>query len=206
MSRFLLEPCKKFVEVIFFEQKVNFSEVRDRKLENEIEGVLEMLQTRLRVERVILLYGLEDGIKRTQEEVGRKFGVSREAIRLSKDKVIRRLRSRPAVFYLRPFVCDTMVAAEKALERITEFEELTRKLTEEEKNREALRGLFRERFPTLNIRYINRIEKSGITLFDITQLSEEELVKKLGVTSIGSYTEQVLLKLRWHLLAKQRAS
>jgi len=217
MSRFLLEPCKRFVGVIFFGQKVNFTEVKGITLESQVERVLSMIrfkpsghrteetETR-RIEILIFLFGLEDGQFRSLAEAKEKFGLSRTRISEIKNIILQQLHRPSKTCYLRPFICETVEEMEAAYKRMLEFEEVKKGQEQKEKDSEALRGLFKERFPTLNIRYINRIEKSGITLFDITQLSEEELVKKLGVTSIGSYTEQVLLKLRWHLLAKQRAS
>jgi transcriptional regulator with XRE-family HTH domain len=202
MSRFLLEPCKRFVEEVFWGQEVNFTEVKGRKIEDAVERVLEMLGIRIRtkVERVILLYGLEDGKRRTQEEVAKKFGVTASAIRQTRRKVFERLRFRVVAFYLRPFVCETIEEAEKALNKIAELEELERKMTEEDKNNEALRALFRDG------EIFRRIQRMGITLTDITHLSEKELLKKLGMRSKSSKTEQALLKVRQGLLAKQRAS
>ena len=69
MSRFLLEPCKRFVGVIFFGQKVNFTEVKGITLESQVERVLSMIrfkpsghrteetETR-RIEILIFLFGL----------------------------------------------------------------------------------------------------------------------------------------------------
>ncbi len=60
-------------------------------LQEEMLSILDGLPVRER--RVIMLrYGLEDGRERTLEEVGQRFGVTRERIRQIESKALRKLR------------------------------------------------------------------------------------------------------------------
>ncbi len=60
-------------------------------LHSEVEDVLDTLKPRER--RVLQLrFGLIDGHQRTLEEVGKRFGVTRERIRQIEAKALRRLR------------------------------------------------------------------------------------------------------------------
>ncbi|MGH7866591.1 MAG: sigma-70 family RNA polymerase sigma factor, partial [Candidatus Dormibacteraceae bacterium] len=60
-------------------------------LHNEVENILDTLTPRER--RVLQLrFGLIDGHQRTLEEVGRRFGVTRERIRQIEAKALRKLR------------------------------------------------------------------------------------------------------------------
>ncbi len=60
-------------------------------LKEQLEGVLETLTPRER--KVLKLrFGLDDGRPRTLEEVGQKFGVTRERIRQSEANALRKLR------------------------------------------------------------------------------------------------------------------
>jgi RNA polymerase primary sigma factor len=60
-------------------------------LQGEVEGILDTLTPRER--RVLQLrFGLIDGHQRTLEEVGKRFGVTRERIRQIEAKALRKLR------------------------------------------------------------------------------------------------------------------
>jgi len=72
-----------------------FEEVRDNNLRQHLLCLLFLLDPRER--RVIgLRYGLDDGVERTLEEVGREFGCTRENIRLIQAAALRKLRARMA--------------------------------------------------------------------------------------------------------------
>jgi len=60
-------------------------------LHEQIEDMLEALSIRER-EVLYFRFGLEDGHSYTLEEVGRKFGVTRERIRQIEAKALRKLR------------------------------------------------------------------------------------------------------------------
>jgi len=60
-------------------------------LKNQLHEILDSLQDRER--RVLALrFGLEDGVSRTLEEVGKEFGVTRERIRQIEAKALKKLR------------------------------------------------------------------------------------------------------------------
>lgn len=64
-------------------------------LKNQLHDILDGLQDRER--RVLSLrFGLEDGVSRTLEEVGKEFGVTRERIRQIEAKALKKLKEKSA--------------------------------------------------------------------------------------------------------------
>lgn len=72
-------------------------------LKKQLKEVLDSLQDRER-KVLALRFGLEDGVARTLEEVGREFGVTRERIRQIEAKAIRRLKERAKEKFLQDYV------------------------------------------------------------------------------------------------------
>jgi RNA polymerase primary sigma factor len=80
-------------------------------LKEMTEQVLNMLTPR--EERVIKLrFGLEDGTEHTLEEVGQKFGVTRERIRQIEAEALRKLRHPSRSRQLRAFLADLQTDGE----------------------------------------------------------------------------------------------
>ncbi len=74
-------------------------------LKNQMHEVLDSLQDRER--RVLSLrFGLEDGVTRTLEEVGREFGVTRERIRQIEAKALKKLKERSMQKKLQNYISD----------------------------------------------------------------------------------------------------
>ena len=65
--------------------------MRDKNLRNEVGGLLEVLDDR---EKKIIFqrFGLDGGKPKTLEEVGKKFGVTRERIRQLQNIALSKLR------------------------------------------------------------------------------------------------------------------
>jgi DNA-directed RNA polymerase sigma subunit (sigma70/sigma32) len=70
-----------------------FALLRDKNLRDEVSDLLEVLDDR---ERKIILqrFGLDGGKPKTLEEVGQKFGLTRERIRQLQNIALAKLRSR----------------------------------------------------------------------------------------------------------------
>ena len=68
-----------------------FELLRDKNLRNEVGGLLDVLDDR---ERKIIFsrFGLDGGKPKTLEEVGKKFGVTRERIRQLQNIALSKLR------------------------------------------------------------------------------------------------------------------
>jgi len=72
-------------------------------LKNQLRDILDGLQDRER--RVLALrFGLEDGVSRTLEEVGKEFGVTRERIRQIEAKALKKLKEKSSQKQLADYI------------------------------------------------------------------------------------------------------
>ena len=72
-------------------------------LKNQLHEILDSLQDRER--RVLALrFGLEDGVSRTLEEVGKAFGVTRERIRQIEAKALKKLKEKSSQQKLNDYI------------------------------------------------------------------------------------------------------
>jgi DNA-directed RNA polymerase sigma subunit (sigma70/sigma32) len=90
----LADDSTEFSEIVGDEDaQTPFALLRDKNLGDEVSALLEVLDDR---ERKIILqrFGLDGGKPKTLEEVGKKFGVTRERIRQLQNIALAKLRSR----------------------------------------------------------------------------------------------------------------
>src|SRR5205809_7379325 len=86
------DDSTEFGEIVGDEEaQTPFELLRDKNLRNEVGGLLEVLDDR---ERKIIFsrFGLDGGKPKTLEEVGKKFGVTRERIRQLQNIALSKLR------------------------------------------------------------------------------------------------------------------
>jgi len=75
-------------------------------LKVQLKKILNSLQDRER-KVLSLRFGLEDGVTRTLEEVGREFGVTRERIRQIEAKALKKLKEKSTDRKLRDYLHNT---------------------------------------------------------------------------------------------------
>jgi RNA polymerase primary sigma factor len=85
------DDSTEFGEIVGDEDAQTPFEFRDKSIRDELNELLEVLDDR---ERTIIFkrYGLDDGKPKTLEEVGKKFGVTRERIRQLQNIALAKLR------------------------------------------------------------------------------------------------------------------
>ena len=86
------DDSTEFGEIVGDEEaQTPFELLRDKKLRNEVGGLLDVLDDR---EKKIIFqrFGLDGGKPKTLEEVGKKFGVTRERIRQLQNIALSKLR------------------------------------------------------------------------------------------------------------------
>src|SRR5208337_880785 len=92
MLRLTMMIQPQFGEIVGDEEaQTPFELFRDKNMRDELSELLEVLDDR---ERKIIFqrFGLDDGKPKTLEEVGRKFGVTRERIRQLQNIALAKLR------------------------------------------------------------------------------------------------------------------
>jgi len=86
------DDSTEFGEIVGDEEaQTPFELLRDKNLRNEVGGLLDVLDDR---EKKIIFqrFGLDGGKPKTLEEVGKKFGVTRERIRQLQNIALSKLR------------------------------------------------------------------------------------------------------------------
>ena len=73
------------------------------ELKRSIQEVLKCIKNEREVEIISLRFGLYDGVPRTLEEVGQKYGITRERVRQIEGKILRKIRSSQSVLKLKDF-------------------------------------------------------------------------------------------------------
>jgi RNA polymerase sigma factor (sigma-70 family) len=94
LLKVLADDSTEFGEIVGDEDaQTPFALLRDKNLRDEVSGLLAVLDDR---ERKIIFqrFGLGGGQPKTLEEVGKKFGVTRERIRQLQNIALAKLRSR----------------------------------------------------------------------------------------------------------------
>jgi len=87
------EKDSRLIEVIENKEAVNpFEEINLRCLKKEIDSLIEEVEDKREREILKLRFGTEDGWDCTLQEIGKKYGVTRERIRQIEAKVLTQLR------------------------------------------------------------------------------------------------------------------